>query len=305
MLDLRQSMKRDAPLDALAAAPGVLAVITGTEGPSYRSTGAMMAFLDDGRRVGSLSSGCIEADLALRADEVRSTGAPVAVRYGRGSAMVDLELPCGGGLDIFLVPQPDEAVLAALAAAHRARQAATLRIARSDGHVSLDAAGAEDDVTIPLPPPLRFEIFGKGPEAVHFAELARATGYHAALSSPDSETRDVASAAGVAVSPLLTPRSVPEITADPWTAIVLFFHDHDWEPPLLAAALASEAFYIGAQGSQRARDARNAALAARGVAADAIARIHAPIGLIPSARDPVTLAVSVLAEILDADRKRT
>jgi xanthine/CO dehydrogenase XdhC/CoxF family maturation factor len=41
-------------------------------------------------------------------------GAPVALRYGRGSPFGDIQLPCGGGLDILLVPRPDPAVMAAL-----------------------------------------------------------------------------------------------------------------------------------------------------------------------------------------------
>lgn len=85
---------------------------------------------------------------------------------------------------------------------------------------------------------------------------------------------------------------------DDRTAVVLFFHDHDWEPPILAGALETEAFYIGAQGSQRARDARLLMLRGMGVSDAACARLHGPVGVIPSARDAGTLAVSVLAEVL-------
>ncbi len=49
------------------ATAGTLALITGTEGPSYRRVGAMMAVCEDGQCHGSLSSGCIEADIAFRA----------------------------------------------------------------------------------------------------------------------------------------------------------------------------------------------------------------------------------------------
>ncbi|MFD2813753.1 XdhC family protein [Paracoccus aerius] len=57
----------DDPLAAALACPdAVLAIITGITGPSYRPLGAMMAFCGD-RQVGSLSSGCIEKDLASHA----------------------------------------------------------------------------------------------------------------------------------------------------------------------------------------------------------------------------------------------
>ena len=88
------------------------------------------------------------------------------------------------------------------------------------------------------------------------------------------------------------------LDADERTAIVLFFHDHDWGPPILAGALQTPAFYIGAQGGRRARKARLEALAAMGVTATECERLRGPVGLIPSARDPSTLAVSVLAEVL-------
>ncbi|WP_419523291.1 XdhC family protein [Lentibacter algarum] len=50
-----------------AGGAGVLCVITHVDGPSYRPLGAMMAVLEDGRRIGTLSSGCVEADIALHA----------------------------------------------------------------------------------------------------------------------------------------------------------------------------------------------------------------------------------------------
>ena len=80
---------------------------------------------------------------------------------------------------------------------------------------------------------------------------------------------------------------------------MLFFHDHDWEPPILAEAVSRPAFYIGAQGSMMARETRMRELAALGLEDAALARLRGPIGLLPSARDPRTLAISVLAEVLD------
>jgi xanthine dehydrogenase accessory factor len=78
----------------------------------------------------------------------------------------------------------------------------------------------------------------------------------------------------------------------------MFFHDHEWEPPILAQALTTEAFYIGAQGSIRAAEMRRMELVRLGTKETALARLHGPIGLVPSARDARILAVSVLAEVL-------
>src|SRR5690606_39506250 len=46
------------------------------------------------------------------------------------------------------------------------------------------------------------------------------------------------------------------LSADPWTAIVLLFHDHEWEQAILEWALDTPAFFIGAQGGFEARRAQ-------------------------------------------------
>jgi xanthine dehydrogenase accessory factor len=85
-----------------------------------------------------------------------------------------------------------------------------------------------------------------------------------------------------------------------WTAILLLFHDHEWEHALLQWALDSPAFLIGAQGGAPAREERVARLLEAGRSATDVARIHSPVGLIPRARDPQVLALSVLAEVVGA-----
>src|SRR5690606_38366354 len=66
------------PIDAILARGGdaVLAVITGVEGPSYRPVGATMAVFPDRHRVGTLSSGYIENDIALHALDALEKGRP-------------------------------------------------------------------------------------------------------------------------------------------------------------------------------------------------------------------------------------
>ncbi|MCB1348709.1 MAG: XdhC family protein [Maritimibacter sp.] len=291
------------PLEALAdGAPGALAIITGIEGPSYRPLGAMMAVLDGRRRVGSLSSGCVEGDIALHADEARGAAQTRAVRYGLGSPFKDIQLPCGGGLDILLLPDPDRAVLRAVLARHVARAPCTLAADAVTGALSLADGGATgwdgDRFRVRIEPEIAFLVFGKGPEAATFAALACAAGFPVTLLSPDDETLAAGLAAGCETRHLVSKRFPEDLAPDRRTAVVLFFHDHEWEPPILAAALDSPAFYIGAQGSRRARDTREAGLEALGVVAGSYARMKGPIGLVPSARDARTLAVSVLAEVL-------
>ncbi|MFC3630319.1 XdhC family protein [Paracoccus angustae] len=290
--------------DALTAAMDcndpVLAIITGITGPSYRPLGEIMAFCGD-RQTGSLSSGCIETDLALHARQALQDG-PRVVRYGEGSPWFDLQLPCGGGLEIALIPRPCPRLLGEVAAARANRQPVGLCVApdlvlrRCEPGPTGPTA---DGFRILLVPPPRFLIFGQGPEAAIFAGLVHAAGYPHLLLSPDRQTLTQAETAGAPVRLLHWPALPTDLEIDDRSAVVLFFHDHDWEPPILARALDSPAFYIGAQGSQRARDKRLASLRDHGVRTG-LERLRGPIGLIPSVRDPRVLAVSVLAEVLEA-----
>jgi len=281
---------------------GVLALITGVEGPSYRPVGAVMAIDAEGRRTGTLSSGCVENDIALHALDTLAAGRPKVIRYGRGSPFMDIQLPCGGGLEIALVPRPDRAVLKALTEARAERRALTLTVDLASGGLSLAPAGAtgrEGDLFhLRFLPEIRFLVFGKGPEASTFAALVQAAGYPSLLLSPDVETLEAGRAAGAGTRHLTVPGWPEGLAVDERTAVVLFFHDHDWEPPILIGAVRTPAFYIGSQGSRRARDARLMELEAMGITPVERARLRGPIGLVPSARDARTLAVSVLAEVL-------
>ena len=65
-------------------------------------------------------------------------------------------------------------------------------------------------------------------------------------------------------------------------------------------ALSSSAFYVGAMGSRQTHALRETYLADIGVPAKERARMVAPIGLIPSTRDPATLALSTLAQVVES-----
>jgi xanthine dehydrogenase accessory factor len=77
-----------------AGADYVLATVVDVEGPSYRKPGARMLIAPDGRRAGTVSGGCLEADVAKRAWWLTESG-PVVQRY---STVADEgEMPYGSG----------------------------------------------------------------------------------------------------------------------------------------------------------------------------------------------------------------
>lgn len=287
---------------AVGEVSGVVALVIRTEGPSYRSVGAAMIFADDGSRIGSLSSGCIEADLALHAAKTKADSTPRRILYGTGSPYIDIQLPCGGGLEILLLPQPEPEELALIARVVTDRAPVDLSIALDTGRITqgppsqTGITGA--DFALHLTPPLQFVVFGKGPEATTFTQLVQSLGYKGTLVSPDPETLAIPAARGWTTRHIQNPSCPPEVSFDDRTAVLFFFHDHEWEAPILKDILDHETFYIGCQGSRQTSETRLAELAQLGVDAAHLEKVRGPIGLIPSVRDSSTLAVSVLAEIL-------
>ncbi|WP_262298021.1 XdhC family protein [Microvirga sesbaniae] len=81
---------------------------------------------------------------------------------------------------------------------------------------------------------------------------------------------------------------------------IFLFHDHGWDPLLMERVASQPAYFIGALGSCRTHAARFDTLRSRGVRQEAPERIVSPLGLIPSARDPATLALPALSQIVDA-----
>jgi xanthine/CO dehydrogenase XdhC/CoxF family maturation factor len=81
---------------AMEAAAGdyVLATVVALEGPGYRKPGASMILTADGRRAGTVSGGCLEAEVASRAWWLTAHG-PTLQRYS--TAEEDGERPWGSG----------------------------------------------------------------------------------------------------------------------------------------------------------------------------------------------------------------
>ncbi len=93
-------------------------------------------------------------------------------------------------------------------------------------------------------------------------------------------------------------RYLESTVVDARTVICVLTHDPKFDVPLLAAALRTEAAYIGAMGSRRTHADRLARLREIGVGTQGLARLSCPIGLDIGARTPQETAVSIAAEII-------
>src|ERR1035441_2784395 len=79
MTDLEHVLPLWIELEA-SGADYVLATVVAVEGSSYRKPGARMLMAQDGRRAGTVSGGCLEAEVVRRAWWLTADG-PVVERY--------------------------------------------------------------------------------------------------------------------------------------------------------------------------------------------------------------------------------
>ena len=279
-------------------------------GTSMREPGAHMAVAEDGLFVGSLSGGCIERAVVAEAVEAIAAGVPRVTRFGKGSPYIDIRLPCGGGVDLHFQPLLDADLVHQALSALAERRAFTLDLSitarpprLSDGWHPSRWIPDQGRALVGHWPDPRVLIVGHGAAVAKLAALGRVWGADISVLTPDTALAAQLMHDGVAVQTLTSPQDKDPLVSDAWTAIVFLFHDHDWEPALIAHALAQPHFFLGAMGSRLAHAHRSAALRFLGVPEAAIAGVSAPIGLFHSVRDPATLAISVLAEV--AERYRT
>jgi xanthine dehydrogenase accessory factor len=92
--------------------------------------------------------------------------------------------------------------------------------------------------------------------------------------------------------------ALERVRPDHRTAVLVLTHDDKFDLPMLTGALATDAFYVGALGSRRNQERRNALLRDAGLPASDIDRIAGPSGLDIGAESPAETALSMLTEIL-------
>ena len=155
-----------------------------------------------------------------------------------------------------------------------------------------------------MAPPLRLFVVG----AVHIAQslvsMASLLGYAVTVIDPRRAFATAERFPGVSVTDDWPDDALNAAGLDARCAVVTLTHDPKIDDPALHAALASPAFYIGCLGSRRTHGKRVDRLTAVGVPGEAIARIHAPIGLDIGAQTAPEIAASIVAELTASFRMR-
>jgi xanthine dehydrogenase accessory factor len=276
---------------------------------------------------GSVSGGCVEADVIASALDVIDTGRPETLSFGIADETAwRAGLACGGKIRVHVArldPNTDLAFLNRLDAAAAERKPIVVKTRLSDGerHVIAGDQASEPEIVEALrrgrsainetgetflhalTPPPRIIIVGATHIAQHLATMATASGYDVKVLDPRS-----AFASPARFDPSQLVAGWPEdgfakYAADPFSAIVTLTHVDQIDDEALTIALKSPCRYIGSLGSRKTHAKRVARLKEAGFSDADIERIHAPIGLSIAAETPGEIATSILAEIIAAFRK--
>ncbi len=157
--------------------------------------------------------------------------------------------------------------------------------------------------TVHLPPP-RLVVIGAVHISQALAPMARIAGFDMTIVDPRQAFATPERFPQVAVIAEWPEVAIPGLGLDAFTAVAALTHDPKIDDYALAAALRADCFYVGALGSRKTHARRLERLAALGLDAATLNRIHAPIGLAIGAQSPAEIAVAILAEIVLALRHR-
>ena len=302
-----------------------LATLVHVEGSSYRGPGARILIGADGSYVGSVSGGCLEAEIVRKARWLTRGGAAME-RYStvfEDTSDMPYGLGCGGTVDVLLEPADTPeftAMMEALEASLRGKKrhiATTLphaahrmtrRITDGDGFVLFCSAYAEDSDTMnpggrgeeykeQLQPAQRLFVFGAGDDAQSLVRMAALLGWSTFVFDGRSQLarrERFLEAEGVfAVQRLGALHPAPD------DAVVLLTHSYEQDRSWLTEVLPCEPRYLGLLGS-RHRSAllvRDAADALGWPLERACERLFSPVGLDLGGDGAEAIALAVVAEI--------
>jgi xanthine dehydrogenase accessory factor len=173
------------------------------------------------------------------------------------------------------------------------------------GAVQAVAPGTEVYVEPFLPPPV-LVLIGGVHIAIPLARFAKTLGFNVVVADPRAKFANRERFPEADEVLLAWPdEALAQLEIDDATYIVLLTHDPKIDEPALAAALQTDAAYIGAIGSRTTHAARFERMARWGVTAEELQRVYAPIGLDLGGRTPEETALSILSEIVAVKNGRS
>ena len=305
----------------------VLVTIIADQGSTPRGAGSQMIVGPEGRLLGSVGGGAVEArseEMALEALKKKESFCHLFQLHER--AKEDIGMVCGGNVKVLFQYIPaDSACWADVAGVildRIARHKPGWLVLRTDGSAPsvLKSTGIEvlgdpvpgsvtrngwlpfqsaDYFCLPLPIGERVVIFGAGHCALALAPLLTTLGFRVTVFDERKEYANRESfpnAEHVIVGDYTRLSDYFSFNEDDYVVVMTSGHSYDLE--VQDQVLRGDFAYVGVIGSRRKTAAVNQKLRERGVSEEAIARVHTPIGISIKAVTPEEIAVSIAGELI-------
>ena len=257
----------------------VLATVVATRGSSYRKPGARMLVTTQGWQAGSISGGCLEADVVRRAAWLVAEGKQVVHTYDT-SADGEVALGCGGEVDVLLEPfRADGPTARAMIELVETRKPVQLTV--MEGRVET------------LQPSLRLVLCGAGHDALPLHSMAMSLGWdvHVVDWRPAQAAPSRFPGASTQV---LSPEKLDALPLEQGCAVVVMSHHLIFDARVLEVVLRSPLpAYVGVLGPTK----RTEDLLAMLPKDLPRARLHAPVGLALGGEGPASVALAILSEV--------
>ena len=291
-----------------------LCTIVKTLGSSPRPVGSMLATVNGDMQIGSLSGGCVEEDLLAKLREGHYTQQrPQIVEYGVSAEENErLGLPCGGRLEILLqqLSAGDCEWLDAVALAIEQRRCVERVVDLDSGSTTLDPAPHFNTLSLQqgtlrqcFGPRMRMLLVGAGQLAHSLSELALAMDYEVMVTDPREQWLAQWEGPQLELIQGMPDDIIRTRAADNHSIIITLTHDPRIDDMALMEALTTDAWYVGALGSERTTAKRLLRLQQLGISEAQLARLHAPVGIDIGSKTPIEISVSIMAELTRLRRR--
>ncbi|WP_368865093.1 XdhC family protein [Stenotrophomonas maltophilia] len=295
---------------ARAGEHAVLALVLETDGSTYAGAGDMVLFCN-GSQVGWLSGGCLEPELARRAEQVSAAGQVDWIEIDTRSdedLLSGSALGCRGRLRIALLPLRAMAGIDVVIEAWLREGVPLQRELRASGQIVFRAGRRERtwqlhpmDGTQPfgegawrltLPRLPRALILGGGPETPFLVPLLRGLGWQISV----AERRARWASAGQGADAQLQTSPAEALQGDPCDAVLVMHHDFELDREALVALADTKVAFIGLLGPQRRREDLFKLLTPD-QRHRLSPRLRSPVGLNIGGRGPEAISLSIAAQL--------
>jgi xanthine dehydrogenase accessory factor len=281
--------------------PFALALISGVKGSSPQRTGAKALFFADGRMVGTLGGGCLEAEVHARARQALRSGQPAAFEMRLDHIFGwDDGLICGGSVSGLILPQAAEAAEVWRALIHPLEPRRWgVRKDFSIGWVE-PASTSEWLYQETVLPPCALWIAGSGHVAQAVAPLALQLEFAVTVFDDRPELANHACFPPATILRVggwheLLHDALPQSPA--CGLIVTRGHQHD--ALVLSEWIHRTFVFLGMIGSRRKARLIREQFLRQGLASEAeLDKLACPVGLAISARSTQEIAVSIMAQLI-------